>query len=140
MKTVPFLFALLLLGAGSFCQTVHKGSILGFHMYTANLKEGVAMNDFTAFLSTKLKPAIEKSFPGMKACLVKGLRGQDSSRIAVIYMFDNTADRNKYYNDDGSPTAAANASYAKLGDVLKELDKYGTFDDNMSRYTDWQVK
>jgi hypothetical protein len=140
MKKVLFAFAFALLAIFSFGQTIHKGSLLGLHTSTPNLKEGVTMEDYAKFFTSKAVPAYEKAFPGIKMYLIKSLRGQDSSSIGVIYMFNSEADRNKYFNNDGTMTDLGKAASAKLGDIGKEFDKYETSSNAPDKYNDWLVE
>jgi hypothetical protein len=140
MKKVLFSFAFALLAIFSFGQTVHKGSLLGLHTSTPNLKEGVTMEDYAKFFTSKAIPAYEKAFPGLKMYLIKSLRGQDSSSIGVIFMFNSEADRNKYFNNDGTTTEVGKAAIAKLSDLGKEFDKYQTSSMAPDKYNDWLVE
>ena len=140
MKKVLFSFAFALFAIFSFGQTVHKGSLLGLHTSTPNLKEGVTMEDYAKFFTSKAIPAYEKAFPGIKMYLIKSLRGQDSSSIGVIYMFNSEADRNKYFNNDGTMTELGKTADAKLSDLGKEFDKYETSSTAPDKYNDWLVE
>ena len=71
--------------------------------------------------------------------LVKSLRGQDSSSLGLIYMFESEAVRNKYFNTDGTPTEAFKAGGAKLGDLDKEFEKYEVSSNAADKYNDWLV-
>jgi hypothetical protein len=139
MKKGLFSFAFTLLCIFSFGQTLHKGSLIGLHTSTPTLKEGVTMEDYVKFYTTKAIPAYEKAFPGVKMYLIKSLRGQDSSSIGVIFMFNNEADRNKYFNNDGTMTEAGKAAGAKLNDIGKEFSKYETQSTAPDKYNDWLV-
>jgi len=79
MKKAHFTFAFALFCIFSFGQTVHKGCLLGLHTFTINLKEGVTMEDYLKFFTSKAIPAYDKAFPGMKTYLIKSLRGQDTA-------------------------------------------------------------
>lgn len=115
---------------------MHKGSLLGLHTFTLNLKEGVTMEGYTKFFTSKAIPAYEKAFPSMKMYLIKSLRGQDRSSMGVIFMFNSETDRNKYYNNDGTMTELGKAASAKLNDVGKERDKYETVSNAPNKYND----
>ena len=140
MKKSLFFLAFGLIGIFSFGQTVQNGSLLGLHTSTPNLKEGVSMEDYAKFFTSKAIPAYEKAFPGIKMYLMKSLRGQDSSSIGVLYMFNSETVRNKYFNNDGTMTELGNAANAKLSDLGKEFDKYVTSSNAPDRYNDWLVK
>ena len=132
MKKGLFFIAFALIGNFSFGQTVHKGSLLSLHII--NLKESVTTEDYAKLVTSKAIPAYEKAFPGIKMYLIKSLRGQDSSSMGVIYMFNSEADRNKYLNNDGTMTELGKAAEAKLSDIGKEFDKYETSSNTPDRY------
>lgn len=140
MKKGLFILAFALLGIFSFGQTVHKGSLIGLHTITPNLKEGVSMEDYTKFFTSKAIPAYEKAFPGIKMYLIKSLRGQDSSSMGVIYMFNSETERNKYFNNDGTMTEVGKAASSKLSDIGKELGKYQISSNTPPKYNDWLVE
>jgi hypothetical protein len=54
-------------------------------------------------------------------------------------MFNNEADRNKYFNNDGTMTEAGKAAGAKLNDIGKEFSKYETQSTAPDKYNDWLV-
>jgi hypothetical protein len=139
MKKVLITVAFALLCIFSFGQTVHKGSLLGLHIFTPTFQEGVTMEDYVKFYTTKAIPAYEKAFPGTKMYLIKSVRGQDSSSIGVIFMFNDEAHRNKYFNNDGTMTEAGTAASAKLNDIRKEFEKYEVQSNAPDKYNDWVV-
>lgn len=140
MKKGLFFLAFALTSIFSFGQTMHKGNLLGLHTSTPNLKEGVTMEDYVKFFTSKIIPAYDKAFPGMKTYLIKSLRGQDSSSIGIIFMFNSEADRNKYFNNDGTTTELFKTASAKLSDIEKEMDKYQTSSNAPDKYNDWLVE
>ena len=140
MKKVLIFLAIALIGNCSFGQTLNKGNVIGLHITTPNLKDGVTMEDYTKIFTSKMIPAYEKAFPGVKAYLIKSLRGQDSGSMGVIFIFSSEASRNKYFNDDGTLTKLGNAASAKMGDADKEEDKYVTSSTVLDKYNDWLVE
>ena len=140
MKKGLFFLAFALTGIVSFGQTLHKGNLLGVHMSTPDLKQGVTMEEYTKFFISKVIPAYDKAFPGMKTYLIKSLRGQDSASMGTIYMFNTEADRNKYFNNDGTTTKLFTTANAKLDAISKEMGKYVTSSNTPDKYNDWLVK
>ena len=140
MKKGLFTFAFALLCIFSFGQTVHKGSLLGLHVSNPSLKEGVTMQDYMKFYTSKCIPATEKAFPGVKVYLLKSVRGQDSTSMGILLIFNSEADRNKYWNNDGTITELGKAADAKLTEIGKELDKYVTTLNVPYTYNDWVVQ
>ena len=94
------------------------------------------MQDYAQFFTTKAIPEFEKAYPGVKLYLLKSVRGQDSSSMGVLYLFNTEADRNKYFNNDGTPTEAGKAANAKLNDIGKEFDKYETSSNAPDKYNE----
>lgn len=140
MKKGLFFLAFALTGMLCFGQTLHKGNLLGLHISTPDLKQGVTMEEYTKFFTSKVIPAYDKAFPGMKTYLIKSLHGQDSARMGAIYMFNSEADRNKYFNNDGTTTKLFATANAKLNGIVKEMDKYVTASTTPDKYDDWLVK
>ncbi|NTS40303.1 hypothetical protein HRG84_05245 [Flavisolibacter sp. BT320] len=140
MKKGFLCLAFALLSLFSFSQTVHKGSLISVHSATPTLKEGVTMEDFVKFNKTTVIPAYEKAFPGLKMYLTKRLRGQDSSSMGFILMFDSEAVRDKYFNNDGTATELGKAAGAKLSSLGKEYDKYIVRSNTADIYTDWLIE
>jgi hypothetical protein len=142
MKKGLFTFAFALLYIFSFGQTIHKGSLLGVHILAPNLKEGVTMQDYANFYMNKWIPEVEKAFPGVKAYLLKSVRGEDSSGMGVIYIFNSEADRNKYWTTTGATTAAGEAAVKAVNDKLgKDIEKYETTSSGVSdKFNDWVVQ
>ncbi len=140
MKKTSILFAFALVSIFSFGQTIHKGSLLGLHWYTPNLKTGITMDDYKKFYTSTVIPEFEKAFPDIKLVLLRSVRGQDSSSLGVIYFFDSEAARNKYFNSEGNPTEAFNTANAKLSALNTEMEKYETPSTGVDKYNDWLVE
>ena len=139
MKKVLFSFAFAIWAITSFGQTLLKGNLLGLHTSTPTLKDGISMKDYIKFYTGKVIPKYEEAFPGMKMYLIKSLRGQDSSSIGVIFLFNRETDRNKYFNNDGTMTKLGGKVTAKLSDLQKEFDKY-VISNAPDKYNDWLVE
>jgi hypothetical protein len=136
MKKLVFLTALILMSGLAFGQALQKGNLIGTHVMTVKLQPGVTMEKFMEFYTNKVIPEYEKNFPGMKAYVVKGIRGENKDSFGGFMVFKTEKDRDKYYNADGSNTESGNAANEKLKPVFDELDKLGTA---TSKYTDWLV-
>ena len=138
MKKLILITAALFLVAGTtFGQTFQKGNLVGHHVMTINLDPDATMNQFKDFILNKFIPEFEKNFPGMKMYLAKGIRGENENSYASISLFESVEIRNKYYNEDGSPTELGNSAMEKLQPIIEEGSKLGTF---TSTYTDWVIQ
>jgi len=60
--------------------------------------------------------------------------------MGVVFMFNSEADRNKYWNKDGTPTELFNAANAKVSDIEKEMDKYQASPIALDKYNDWLIE
>ncbi|WP_347159033.1 hypothetical protein [Pontibacter chitinilyticus] len=139
MKKGLFTFAFALMCIFSFGQTLPEGSLISVHPFTPTLKEGVSMENFVNFYKTKVIPAYENAFPGVKMYVSKRLRGQDSSSVGIVFIFDTEANRNKYFNNDDTPTELGKVAFTKLNDIGKEFGKFVMPSNAPEIYTDWLV-
>jgi hypothetical protein len=131
---VLFLFTAVCTVTG---QSLQKGNLVGMHVITFDLKPGYTIDQAIDFYNTKYKPAAEASFPGMKAYIVKGIRGENINKIGQIEIYESEAVRDKYYKKDGSLTEEGDKALEKIQPVMDEFAPMGTF---TSVYTDWIVQ
>lgn len=136
MKKLLFMTTLILLTGLTFGQTLQKGNFIGFHVYTITLAPGVTMDQFSDFSNKKLNPEYEKVFQ-CKVYSLQGIRGECPNCIAGMVVWKTEADRDKFFNKEGSLTEAGQAAMAKIQPILDEMAKLGTA---TSKYTDWLVK
>ena len=137
MKKLILLAAFVIVAGTTFGQTLQNGNLLGFHVMTINLDPDVTMNQFIDFSVNKYIPEFEKNFPGVKLYFVKGIRGENENSYASISLFESVEIRNKYYNEDGSPTELGNSAWDKLQPIIEEGSKLGIV---TTTYTDWVIQ
>lgn len=135
MKNLILTAALLLVASITFGQ--QKANLVGIHALTITLDPDVTMNQFKAFVIDKWIPEFEKNTEGLKLFLLKGIRGENNNSLGLLYVFESEEARNKYFNDDGSPSELGKSGNEKMEPVNKELEKLGTF---TSKYTDWIIQ
>jgi hypothetical protein len=136
MKKLVLIAAVILMAGITYGQSLQKGNLVGTHVITVSLKPGVTMEKFIEFFSAKLIPEVEKNYPGWKAYIVKGIRGENNNSFGLIYVIKSEKDRDKYYNADGSASELGKSVTEKLQPVLDEAAKLGTF---TTKYTDWVI-
>ena len=129
--------ALLLLAGAAEAQELRKGNLVGTHSVILKLEPGVTMDQITDFYRKRFIPEYEKSHPGWKVYLVKPVRGEKPEGVGLIIVIASEAERDKYYNADGSDTALGKAANAKLDPVTAEMAKLAAV--TADRYTDWLV-
>lgn len=131
--------------SSSFGQSLKKGNLVGLHTMNVNLNPDVTMNQYKEFITSKYIPAADKNFSGMKTYLLQGVRGENENSLGFLFMFNTEEDRNKYWNDDGTPTALQTSASEKMQAIHEEGAKLGTNlmplgADWTSVYTDWVVQ
>jgi hypothetical protein len=136
MKKSVLLAVLILISGMMYGQNLQKGNLIGTHVMTVTLNPGITMEKYLDFCNTKLIPEMEKAMPGWKCYLVKGLRGENPDSYGMIYVIKSQADRDKYYNADGTDSELGKKANEKLKPLTDELTKMGTF---TTKYTDWVV-
>jgi hypothetical protein len=138
MKTSAIAVLLIVLSASAVhAQELKKGNVVGMHVSTIKLADGVTMEKFTAFFAEKAIPAYEKSWPGWKFYPVRRIRGEKAEGFGLIIVIPTEAERDKYYNADGSPSELGKAANAKVQPIADEMNKLGTI--TADPYIDWLV-
>jgi hypothetical protein len=57
-----------------------------------------------------------------------------------MLIFNNEADRNKYWNSNGRITELGKAGEAKLSNIVKEREQYTTSSKAPDGYNDWIIQ
>jgi hypothetical protein len=118
-------------------QTLQKGAVIGFHNGTFTPNPDVTMNQCMTFFKDKLIPEYEKNFPGVKAFVLKGVRGKNIDCFSLLFLFPSDDIRNKYWKEEGVYTELGTAAFEKMGPVMEEMAKFGKMID---KYTDWVIQ
>jgi hypothetical protein len=134
----PILAAgVLLLGGIAYAQELKKGNLVGVHNMSVKLEPGVTMEQFVDFYNKKVLPEHERARPGWKAYPVRRARGEKADGMGVIIVITSEAERDKYYNSDGSDSELGKAANAKVQPILSAMSKLGTI--TADPYIDWVV-
>ncbi len=64
------------------------------------LKPGVSMNEYIGFLLSKVKPELEKAFPGTKFIWLKGENVEKVNSLIRLWYFESAEIRDKYITPD----------------------------------------
>lgn len=138
MKKLILIATLIIMAVATYGQSLKKGNTLGFHLSTLTLNPNVTMDQYLDFCKTKLIPAYERNFSGVKVYLVKGIKGECLNCNGMILAWKTKAEMEKYWKEDGSATEIGKAANAKLKPLFDELGKLAKSTDN--KYTDWEVQ
>ena len=131
-----FLFAVAFFtsaSSGIYSEKEVGGKVLSIHQL--NLKEGVNVADFEAFILNELLPYYNE-VKGQKGDLAKGDRGIRTGKYAIILSFDSLADRNRIYPPEGG----ISDDFEEILKGTEELwDKLGSFveGDAFGNHTDY---
>jgi hypothetical protein len=137
MKGLALAVALFLVSVAAQAQGLQKGNLVGTHVTTIELAPGVTMDEYAKAWAAKMIPALEKNMPGWKFYPVKRVRGEKADGLAIIIVVRSEAERDKYFNADGTATELGKAVTAKLAPIRGEMDKLGK--ETKDVYTDWLV-
>lgn len=137
MKKTILAVAVLLIAGTTEAQELKKGNVVGTHIAAVKLQPGVTMEQFTEFYVKKVIPEMERSRPGWKAYPVRRIRGEKAEGFGIIMVIVSEAERDKYYNADGTESELGKAANAKVQPVLDQLNELGTFSSDV--FTDWLV-
>jgi DNA integrity scanning protein DisA with diadenylate cyclase activity len=136
MKNLLLIIALVFITGSAFGQ-LKKGNLVGVHVFTTELKSGVSMDQYLVFFEKNWIPEAEKTY-NAKIYITKGIRGVNENSFGMIMVFNSEADRDKFYNADGSNTALGKSASDQMQPITTEAEeKYGTFTSN---YTDWIIQ
>ena len=138
MKTVTFtaLLLLMLIAAPSWGQTFKEGNLVGIHTVTFDLNPDVTFNQFKKHFKEKVIPAMEQNFE-MDVYLLKSVRGENANSFGLAFIYDSDDVRNKYWNEDGTPSDLWNSQMEKIRGIMDESSAMGTWS---SSYNDWIVQ
>ena len=81
-----------------------KGNVVGLHVAQVKLQPGVTMDQFSQHYRETVIPEFEKTYPDVKLYVIRGVRGEQKNSIGLIYFFESDEVRNKYFNQDATPT------------------------------------
>ena len=136
MKKLIIAAAFFLLAGTVFGQTLQKGNAIVTQTLDITLKPDVTMNQWIEFYISRVIPEIEKHWTGSSAYLTEGFRGEHKNRIGLIVVFESKKDRDKFFNEDDSPTELGKKTGENFSPILEELNKLGTY---TRTYSVWVV-
>lgn len=137
MKKILIASLIFLFTGITFGQTLKKGVLISIHTITITLEEGVTMDQYLESLTVKMFPEIEKEL-SCEIKLVKGINRDIENKFGLCWYFKSKTEWNKFFNDDGSSTEAGQAAMSKLGPIMDELGKLGTW--SSDNIVDWVVQ
>ena len=142
MKRLFIIVALTALACTSYGQKLGKANLLSIKIMEIQLVEGKSLEEFKAFYLSDVIPACEKAFEGLKIYMLKSVRGEYKNELAVIWIFESEAARNKYFNDDASAgnfTDLGKETMERLKGIRQEMNSnYGRWTGN--EQDDWIVQ
>jgi hypothetical protein len=119
---------------------LRRGNLAGLHPITVTLKPNVTLDQFTAFFVSKVLPEYERAWVGLHGYLVKSFHGRDRNALAIVWLFETEAARNRYFTADGKANDLEKAAYAQVKPVEEALKQYGTYTVHYTDEDDWVVQ
>jgi hypothetical protein len=120
-------------------QRLEKGSVLGIHLFNnIELKPGVTMAQAEDFILNKYVPEFNLLSGDIKVIPIKGLRGENKDKLAVIMYVTSDDVRNTIWEAEGKFTQKGQELSKKLEPIQQEQDKLFTI--KKDQYTDWRVE
>jgi len=136
MKKLIIAAAFILLAGVTYGQTLQKGNTVVTQVFKVDLKPDVSIDQWMEFYISKVIPEIDKHYTGATAYLTKGIRGEHKNSLGLIVVFESKKERDKFFNEDDSPTELGIKTGEKLSPVIDELNKLGT---HTRTYSVWVV-
>ena len=136
MKKVTLVSVIVLLTGTLLGQSLQKGNLVGVHLSTINLNQGVTMNQYMDFFANSVIPELEKNY-SEKVFITKCVRGENVNSLGFIIIFESEKMRDRLYNADGSLSVVGKAANEKMQPTMDKLNKLGTIS---SKYSDWVIQ
>ena len=141
LKRIVIIAAIFLIPAIYDAQELERGSLIGVHVVTVNLKPNVTIEDFIKFYVEHVLPEYEKNWPGLKGYLLKSFFSDSKNKFAIVWLFKTVEDRNRNFNADGSANELEKAALAKVKPIEDKLKAmYGDYTIQYTREDDWVVQ
>ena len=140
MKTKMLLMLCLLMGlfvTQLTAQNLQKDNLLGMHVINITLAPNVTMDKFLDFYTNKFLPEYEKSFPGIKLYVIKGIRGENENKFGLLYVLKSTEVRDKYWPQKDINSEVYQERMKKLEPLVVERKKLATWTE--ASQTDWII-
>ncbi|HZD52482.1 MAG TPA: hypothetical protein VE175_05505 [Woeseiaceae bacterium] len=112
---------------------------------SVKLRSNVTVEDFEKFYVEQVLPEYEKNWPGLKGYLLQNFRDEAKNQFAIVWLFETTEARNRYFDEAGTPNERANelerAALAKVKPIEDKLKKlYGEYTVRYTNEDDWVVQ
>ena len=120
-------------------QRLEKGSVLGIHLFNnIELKPGVTMAQVEDFILNRYVPEFNFRSGEIKVIPLKGIRGENKDKLAVLMYVTSDDVRNTIWEAEGKFTQKGQELSKKLEPILQEEEKLFTL--KKDKYTDWEVE
>ncbi len=124
---------LALSASAAHAQELKKGNVVGIHVSTIKLAAGVTMESLPPSSWRRPFPrTMEKAIPAyenlarLEVLPGPANPGEKAEGFGLIIVIATEAERDKYYNADGSPLELGKAANVKIQPIMDEMNKLGT--------------
>lgn len=132
MRKLLIITAIFCIGGIAFGQSFKPGGVLMVHQWQTSVDDAT-LEQMVEFWEKNIMSELDKLIPEASTFIVKGIAEDNKNSIATCYYYESLEDLRKYFNEDGTPTEAGGAVFAKLMPATEEFSaKFGEF-----VYTAW---
>ena len=110
---------------------------MSLHVMDIKLNKGATAKQYQDYWMNEVIPNYEKAIKGSKIYLADGLRGEESGKLSMIWIFENEEARDIMFAADRDNKEFRDAIRKKLQPYDDELAKLGSW---TSTFTDWSVQ
>jgi hypothetical protein len=126
-------------GAGQGLPGLQRGQLFGVHVLTVTLKPDVTLDQFIQVFVSRVIPEYEKHWIGLHGYLVQSARGPSKNRLAIVWLFESEAARNRYFTPGDTPNDLEKAGLEAVKPIEAWLkEHYGTY--TVTYLDDWVVQ
>jgi hypothetical protein len=125
--------------AGQAFPGLQRGQLFGVHVITVTLKPNATLDQFKQVFVGQVIPEYEKQWVGLRGYLVQSVRGPAKNRLAIVWLFESEAARDRYFTPDDKPNDLEKAALAAIKPIEESLlQPYGTY--TVTYLDDWVVQ
>lgn len=115
--------------------------VFSLYYVAIDTEAGITTEQFETFV--RQKGVCLPCYPGWRWTLLRGLRCERVGQYLMLFEIDSVEHRNRYQSNDGNKTELANQFWQeqpqKIHQILAEWQRYGTFSEIPTIYTDYQL-
>jgi hypothetical protein len=118
---------------------LQRGQLFGVHVITVTLEPHATLDQFKQVFVSRVLPEYEKQWVGLRGYLVQSARGPSKNRLAIVWLFESEAARDRYFTPGDKPNDLEKAALAAIKPIEESLlQAYGSY--TITYQDDWVVQ